>query len=319
MKKTVELNNLNGSKVVIENVDANIKIEDNRIAINAIVEKIEEKIVEQKNKLGIICQKKETTTKKIPVEVKSYVDVAPKYIKLLDKETVINLICENISYEYGSFHKYNTTNVSLEEVQKHYPSAYDVSFKEQRFNLSNQEIQKGYYYYSVFQTEIITIKSYSLKQAIIKEVKSRLEKELNSLKIELYNESLFFPSTQNLKKFMPVKLIGSFNSNRVKYLYDLESFCWDFEKNKLKSQYYYVTNQFDLIAFTNTEKELCEIDENDIITPEEYLKKRGIDVNNLPVSIDIKQLALKEYYNEAEEIFKREYGEDIKPLQRLFS
>lgn len=325
MTKRIKLKDLENSEVVIADIEKDVEILNNeKIKIKATVEKKETKITEQKNKLGIICRKKETVIKKIPINIQGDINVIPQFVKLINRKKLINLICENINYSYGDYHKYNTTNTSIEEVQEFYPGAYDISFKEKKENLSNRELQENYYYRSKFQIKIVKIDTYDLSQAIIKKVKKRLKKELKNLKFKIYSDFLSF-GIKNLKNHIPTKLIGSFNGNEVKHLYNLDAFYWDFKNNKTKSQNYFSNEEsnfigeFDLIGFSDSEKNLCEIDKEDIVTPEEYLEKKGISINNLSVETNVKELALKKYYEEAEETFQKLYGEDIKKLQELFS
>jgi hypothetical protein len=279
----------------------------------------EEKVIER-NPAGLKCKKnKKIPVKNIPVKIRGYINfIYP--IKLIGTEKLINMVIENIKISFDNYYNYDT-EAKIKEIQELYPSAYAFSLIGKNYKLSNYEYQRGHYIKNIYDVYFLEIDSYSLEKELTQEIKKIFKENLSDeifSSITVYEDRLFIDTKKILEKIKyPLKLIGYFNMNEdMTDLFSPESLQWDFNKNEICFERYFETEQFHLIGFTFSEKEICQLEKKDIMTPEKFLKENGIGVNQ---STDISLLAIKTMYNIIIEKFKEFAKEDIESLKKILS
>jgi len=315
-KKIIVLNDLDKSKVVLDiEKDIEIITDENNSVIHVLIKAIVEKEkVEKKESinhtLNIKCEK---ITKKListPIVIKYDLTENLKFVNLIGKENLKKILSKSITFESGVFIKFNTRDISLEEIQKEKDMAvYDFSFKEE-LPTSDLEKQEGKYFYARYDVKTVVINSLKLNNLLLKKAKKILKKECPSLKINLYNNYLSFPVKENLEKFN-IKLVGNFNNEDLYYLYELDTLFWDFRNNNIFFENYYLKNKFNFKSFVKGNvTNLCDITNKDILSVKEVL---GLDIKNSNSNI------LKTLNQEIKKEFISIYKEEIEKLKKLFS
>jgi hypothetical protein len=328
--KKIKLNN--DITVILEKVELN-KIEPQQIKeefcndeenyilnIKGKIEIIKKTKKEDVGKLGFKCQReeKEKIIQNFNFEYKLY-NAEMQVAKFLKKRRSLNKIipyCLEIKYQ--DYVIYNYAN--LEKIKEDFPTTFDYWYVGKK-DITPSELKNGIYAKDLYTIKYVNFNGVQFKEKLEEEFKNELEKELKKLKIKMINiyEKIHIFFETELSKKIPTKFVGSFNNNEINFLYNLEKPHWKVGEDKITFQKYYLSNNFNLLYFIKPSsdcKNICELEEKDVMTPVEFLANReNFDIDS---SHSNSYLAMEELYKLAEEEVNKKYKEDIEILKKLF-